>query len=345
MHDKMYRLGIAWQNVAYNQPPDVSFYLGGGMSTPPTPNITLVGGVVVTNYTLTTSVSGSGSVSPSSGTYAANSVVTLTATPASGYTFTGWGGSASGTTNPLSVTMNGNKSITATFTASGTNTLIYEAENATISLAVTETVNTGYSGASYVNTNNVINSYIEWTVTPSTAGSYTLEFRHANGTTTDRPGSVSVNGTTVISSLSFPGTGAFTTWVLTAKQTVTLIAGANKIRLTATTANGLSNIDYLQVTGSGTLKMASDDAIKGISGLIIYPNPISGTTSPLLKFTINSRTDVKIMVLDYLGKIVYQKDLGIRDVGEVDQILDLNSLAKGTYIVKVGSKTAKLIRL
>ncbi len=41
MHDKMYRLGIAWQNVAYNQPPDLSFYFGGGMGTPPTPNITL----------------------------------------------------------------------------------------------------------------------------------------------------------------------------------------------------------------------------------------------------------------------------------------------------------------
>jgi len=41
MHDKMYRLGIAWQNVGYNQPPDLSFYFGGGMDTPPTPNITL----------------------------------------------------------------------------------------------------------------------------------------------------------------------------------------------------------------------------------------------------------------------------------------------------------------
>lgn len=28
MHDPIYRLGIAWQNVAYNQPPHVSFYLG-----------------------------------------------------------------------------------------------------------------------------------------------------------------------------------------------------------------------------------------------------------------------------------------------------------------------------
>lgn len=41
MHDPVYRLGIAWQNVAYNQPPHTSFYLGTGMSTPPVPNIRL----------------------------------------------------------------------------------------------------------------------------------------------------------------------------------------------------------------------------------------------------------------------------------------------------------------
>jgi rhamnogalacturonan endolyase len=35
MHDPVYRLGIAWQNVAYNQPPHVSFYLGEGMTKPP----------------------------------------------------------------------------------------------------------------------------------------------------------------------------------------------------------------------------------------------------------------------------------------------------------------------
>jgi rhamnogalacturonan endolyase len=39
MHDPQYRLGIAWQNVAYNQPPHPGFYLGDGMGAPPTPNI------------------------------------------------------------------------------------------------------------------------------------------------------------------------------------------------------------------------------------------------------------------------------------------------------------------
>jgi rhamnogalacturonan endolyase len=35
MHDPTYRLAIAWQNVAYNQPPHPGFFLGTGMQRPP----------------------------------------------------------------------------------------------------------------------------------------------------------------------------------------------------------------------------------------------------------------------------------------------------------------------
>lgn len=42
MHDPQYRISIAWQNVAYNQPPHTSFYIGPEMKSPPKPNITLV---------------------------------------------------------------------------------------------------------------------------------------------------------------------------------------------------------------------------------------------------------------------------------------------------------------
>lgn len=37
MHDRQYRLAIAWQNVGYNQPPHPGFYVGDGMSAPPVP--------------------------------------------------------------------------------------------------------------------------------------------------------------------------------------------------------------------------------------------------------------------------------------------------------------------
>ena len=46
MHDHQYRVAIAWQNCAYNQPAWPSFFLGSGMSTPPTPNITYAGGAI-----------------------------------------------------------------------------------------------------------------------------------------------------------------------------------------------------------------------------------------------------------------------------------------------------------
>lgn len=39
MHDPVYRLSIAWQNVAYNQPPHTGFYLGTGMEYLPMPHI------------------------------------------------------------------------------------------------------------------------------------------------------------------------------------------------------------------------------------------------------------------------------------------------------------------
>ena len=80
--------------------------------------------IAPSTYTLTLSAA-NGSVAPSpSGwngsayVYAAGSVVQLTAYANFGYHFTGWSGNASGTTNPITLTMNANANITANF-ASG----------------------------------------------------------------------------------------------------------------------------------------------------------------------------------------------------------------------------------
>lgn len=39
LSDSQYRLAIAWQHVAYNQPPHTSYFLGEGMATPPAPHL------------------------------------------------------------------------------------------------------------------------------------------------------------------------------------------------------------------------------------------------------------------------------------------------------------------
>jgi len=68
-------------------------------------------------HTLSVSVtpSGAGSVSPSGGEYESGVQVTLTASPASGYTFDYWSGSASGIIPTVTVTIDSDKSLTANF--------------------------------------------------------------------------------------------------------------------------------------------------------------------------------------------------------------------------------------
>ncbi|MEN9307526.1 MAG: hypothetical protein RL173_1458 [Fibrobacterota bacterium] len=44
-HDPVYRLGMSWQNGAYNQPPHLGFWLGAGIDKAPVPDIQLTGQV------------------------------------------------------------------------------------------------------------------------------------------------------------------------------------------------------------------------------------------------------------------------------------------------------------
>lgn len=73
-------------------------------------------------YTLTIATNGSGTTIPEAGShsYPAGTAITVTATAASGNAFAGWTGAATGTANPVTIAMDGNKSLTATFTSNGT---------------------------------------------------------------------------------------------------------------------------------------------------------------------------------------------------------------------------------
>ncbi|WP_181833171.1 InlB B-repeat-containing protein [Bacillus taeanensis] len=71
----------------------------------------------IKQYTLSTLVVGSGSISRSSGgsTFPEGTTVTLTANPADGWTFVRWVGASSSSSATTSVTMDGNKSVSAVF--------------------------------------------------------------------------------------------------------------------------------------------------------------------------------------------------------------------------------------
>jgi hypothetical protein len=105
----------------------------------------------------------------------------------------------------------------------------------------------GFSGTGFVNYNNVVGSYVEWTGNAAAAGTVTLVFHYSNGTTTNRPMSITVNGATVAAAQAFGGTTNWDTWK-TVSITASVKAGNNTVRATATTANGGPNVDYLEIS-------------------------------------------------------------------------------------------------
>jgi len=77
------------------------------------------GTITLREFTLTITLDGSGTVTknPNQATYPYGTVVQLAAVANTGWVFSSWSGNLTGSTNPTSITMNGNKSVTAHFTA------------------------------------------------------------------------------------------------------------------------------------------------------------------------------------------------------------------------------------
>jgi uncharacterized repeat protein (TIGR02543 family) len=186
-------------------------------------NASIASSTVVVNttasYTLTITTGSGGSTSPAAGTYSypSGTSVSVTANASSGYSFSGWSGAASGTSNPVSVAMTGNKTLTATFTAIAPQSVSINVGGAATGTFVADEYFSG--GTTYSSTNTIDTSavgsvpaavfqserYGEFTYTvPSlnAGGSYivTLYFAEtylsSSGT---RVFDVLVNGTTALS--------------------------------------------------------------------------------------------------------------------------------------------------
>jgi exo-1,4-beta-D-glucosaminidase len=177
---------------------------------------------------------------------AQNSTVTGTSAtiaglaPASTHTFTVRAHDAAGNNSGQS------NQISATTSGGGGGPADYQAEGAAITQGVVESNHLGYTGTGFVNYDNVTGSAVEWTVNAAAAGGADVVFRFSNGTTVNRPMTITVNGTAVATGLSFPSTTNWDTWQ-TVTVHVTLSAGTNKIKATATTTNGGPNVDKITV--------------------------------------------------------------------------------------------------
>lgn len=115
-----------------------------------------------------------------------------------------------------------------------------------------ENEHTGYTGTGYANTDNVLGKGVNYRLEVLTGGAYTFVWRFANGSSA-RPANLLINGAIAASAISFPATGAWTSWSTTEPIQIILPAGVHSVRLEATTSGGLANIDSMTVSGLNLL--------------------------------------------------------------------------------------------
>lgn len=146
-----------------------------------TASINLVANFESDTYTLNvTAENGTVMKDPEMTDYNSGAIVVLTAEPVTGYVFTEWTGDETGTQNPLSITMNSNKNITANFTEIPPNTFALNV------VALNGSVLKDPESISY-NSGDIV----ELTATPNAGYTFTGWSDDASGS--DNPLSVTMN--------------------------------------------------------------------------------------------------------------------------------------------------------
>jgi concanavalin A-like lectin/glucanase superfamily protein/List-Bact-rpt repeat protein/fibronectin type III domain protein len=253
-------------------------------------------------YTLATTVDppGSGSISknPDQASYSSGSSVELTASAATGYHFVDWSGDLPGSTNPQTLTMDADKSVTAHF-AVNTYTLTYTSgANGTMVGTSPQTVSHGGSGTLVTATPNTGYHFVSWSDGVLTASrtdtnvtadlsvtanfaidTFTLTYTAgANGTIVgSSPQTVSYGGSGTLVTAT-PNTGYhFVSWsdgVLTAARTEANVTA--DLSVTATFEINTYTLTYT-AGANGTIVGSSPQTVShGGSGTLVTATPNTG---------------------------------------------------------------------
>jgi pectate disaccharide-lyase len=240
--------------------------------------------------------------------------------------------------------------------------LVLQAESAKYSSGTIDKEYAGYTGTGYLNTANATGAWVEFEFGVQAAASDTLFFIHDHNKSDDRTVSITVNGTVVVSSLSFTSTGAWTTWN-TVTTVVPLQAGINVVRLTALTSGGLANLDRMEVGGTdGSFQYKLSVTSSGHGSVVADPSATyyndgavvtltavpsanaafkgwsgdTATTANPITLTMSTTKSVTATFETYVASAVYCSTTGNDSTGDGSFSKPYYSLAKAVATVSAG---------
>jgi len=272
-------------------------------------------------YTLTTTATAGGSVTPG-GTYNEGTVVSVIYHHDEGYQFDGWSGDASGTTNPLSVTMDSDKSIAANFSVSTDTWIKVDSHDPLVTIA-----GSGYDSYTdapfaYMNT-----WYPIWDGSASFTFNGTKVRLYAVTSQWNGDASINIDGTTVGSRSTYSnGTvqeeiGDVLVW-----ESGVLPNDNHTVEVIAVDEIGVDAFEYTSEEANQVVPDRNNQ-----SDLLIYPNPANTT-----------------LYIDYDKAIesyrVYSSTGLLIEKGQRNRI-DVSEYRPGLYVIEVnGSIMAKFCK-
>ena len=368
------------------QSPDVSFQGPDQNDVVIFEETDLGGGAVQYSITINTNGEGNVNKSPDKANYDDGEQVTLTANPASGYEFAGWSGDASGTDNPITITMNSNKTVTATFDQLPSYTLTVNAQNGSVDkspdkvnydqgeqVTLTATANSGYQFTNWSGDASGTNNPI--TITMDANKSVTANFSEITSSTHTIKLEV-ISGWNYVNSFRYLNDGNWITvpyssseishnflvhgggWLesQTAGNYAELTFDGTAIQLIAKRLswggtgriyidgilqtpdvsfyNSTSQEDVVIFEKTDLLSQYSSEAITSVTQsqtneVLVYPNPLA---SGKLTIELPMESNYVITMTSISGQVVYQTA-----ITDNRHLINQNILAKGIYVLTVQS--------
>lgn len=195
---------------------------------------------------------------------------------------------------------------------------------------VPESSNPGAEQGTYLNPENVQGSMARWAIQASAPSSGILKVRFANGGASPRPMTLTVNGSAQ-GTFGFANQGDWTVWRSEAID-ISLATGINRVVLTATSADGGPNIDWIGFSGQSLSKGACD-AVSSSARPAREGLRVASGSSRMLRISGLGAATGELSVVDVAGMVRLRVRLA---AGASNRVLDLSGadLDPGIFLVR-----------
>lgn len=182
---------------------------------------------------------------------------------------------------------------------------------------VVDTRHEGYTGSGFIDSANASGADIVWAVHAELADTLAVEIRYANGGTEARAASLSVDNSGPAASLNFGPTAGWADWRAESAY-LNLRQGNNLVRLTASAADGLANIDSIHFAANG---LTPGECPVSASGPL-FPAPGATNVNPdvRLRITFDNRPSIQSGVVQIYDQATNELVDSINVAGDTDTI-------------------------